>query len=258
MDRLNSEYEQTPPQNMEKLTDLVADLHENPSAPSVPTPVDLSPVPSVTSETVTETPIQPLLLAKCTIARLAPTKAKPRPPTAAAKCPRAEYSGQQKKKELKQRIPKKSKSLISLQEIRKYQTESKPLLPFLPFVRVVCEALYNQGPYKITHGALHALRIIVEDHLIHVFEGSNLTCMHRDRCTLAPWDIHLYCHLCGDKDMLGIEPHSQEAKECDWEKFREGRLTVSEAMVLDTERRRKLWAQMRKKRRQALVRAGHS
>ena len=238
---------------MEQLADLVADLHENPPAPSVPTSVDLSPAPSVTSETVAETPIQPLLLAKSTIAGLAPTKAKPRPPTAATKYPRAEYSGQQRKELRQKKRPKKPKSLTSLQEIWKYQVESKPLLPFLPFVRVVCEALYNQGPYKITRGALHTLRITVENHLVRVSMGSNTACMHRDRCTLTPCDIRLYCCLCGDEDMLGIEPRSQEAKEHDWEKFRAGQLRVSEAMILDTERRRKLWAKMRKQRRQALT-----
>ena len=177
----------------------------------MPTPLDLSWTSSVTSETVAETHTQPLLLAKCTIASLAPTKAKPRPLTAAAKCSRVEYSGQQKK-ELKQKRPKKSKSLTSLQQIWKYQTESKPLLPFLPFVRVVREALYNQGPYKITRGALHTLRIIVEDDLVRVFEESNLACMHRDRCTLAPRDICLYHCLCRDEDMLGIKPRSQKPR----------------------------------------------
>ena len=82
--------------------------------------------------------------------------------------------------------------------------------------------------------------------------------MHRDRCTLAPHDICLYRCLSGDEDLLGIEPHSQEAKEHDWENFRSGRLTVAEATVLDTERRRKIRAQMRRLRKCALARAGQS
>ena len=116
----------------------------------------------------------------------------------------------------------------------------------------------QHGPYRIIRGALLALREVVEDHLVRVFEGSNLACMHRDRCTLAPWDIHLYHQLSGDEDLLGIEPLSQEAKEHDWENFRNGRLTVAEATVLDTERRWKIRAQMRRLRKRALARAGQS
>ena len=125
--------------------------------------------------------------------------------------------------------------------------------PFLPFIRVVRDILNEQGPYKITQGALLALREVVEDHLVCVFEGSNLACMHRDWCTLAPRDIHLYRHLNGDEDRLGIEPRSQEAKELDWQKFKSGRLTVAEATVLDTERRRKIRVQLRRLRKHALA-----
>ena len=77
--------------------------------------------------------------------------------------------------------------------------------------------------------------------------------MHRDWCTLAPRDIHLYHHLNVDEDRLGIEPHSQEAKELDWQKFKSGRLTVAEATVLDTERRRRIQVQLRRLRKHALA-----
>ena len=191
--RLNEEYEQSPPHNMEELASLVEDLHENPPAPSVSQPTSQALVPMAISETVSETPIQPLLLAKQAVAGLAPTKARPKPPTAAAKYPREEVCGREKQKPIQSRKPSKPSSLTSLQEIRKYQTECKPLLPFLPFIRVVREALNQHGLYRITRGALLALREVVEDHLVHVFKGSNLTCMHRDWCTLAHRDIHLYC-----------------------------------------------------------------
>ena len=68
----------------------------------------------------------------------------------------------------------KPKSLFALQEIRNFQMEWKPLLPQLPFLRLVREALYNQMPYKITHEGLLALRELVEDHLVKLFKGSNL------------------------------------------------------------------------------------
>ena len=111
----------------------------------------------------------------------------------------------------------------------------------------------NRGPYKISRGALLALREVTEDHLVRVFEGSNLACMHRDWCTLAPRDIRLYHHLNGDEDCLGIEPCSQEAKELNWQKFKSGRLTVAEATVLDTERRRRIWVQLRRLGKHALA-----
>ena len=135
--RLNEEYEQSPPCNLEELANLVEDLHENPPAPSASSSANPVLVPMVTSETVAETPTQPLLLAKQAVAGLAPTKARPKPPTAAAKCPRVEYHSRERQKPVQRRQPSKPSSLTSLQEIRKYQTECKPLLPFLPFIRVV-------------------------------------------------------------------------------------------------------------------------
>ena len=119
--QLNAEYEQAPSQEMEELADLVQDLHDNPLAPSVLPATSQVLMLMVTSETVSETPVQPLLLAKQAVAGLAPTKARPKPPTAAAKCPRKEFREKQK-----------PSSLTSLQEIRKYQTECKPS-PLLPF-----------------------------------------------------------------------------------------------------------------------------
>ena len=198
--RLNAEFEQAPVQDMEELADLVQDLHENPPAPSEPASSSVVLASTVTSETVAETPIQPLLLAKRAVAGLAPTKARPRAPTAATKCPRQEYHQMERQKPAQRRKPKSS-SLSSLQEIRKYQTECKPLLPFLPFIRVVRDILNEHGPYKITRGALLALREVLEDHLVCVFEGSNLVCMHRDRCTLAPRDIRLFRCLSGDEPL---------------------------------------------------------
>ena len=77
--------------------------------------------------------------------------------------------------------------------------------------------------------------------------------MHRDWCTLAPRDIRLFRQLNGDEDCLGIEPCSQEAKELDWQKFKSGRLSVAEATVLDTERRRRIRVQLRRLRKRVLA-----
>ena len=126
--QLNAEFEQAPSQEMEELADLVQDLHDNPPAPSVLPTTSQVLMPMVTSETVAETPVQPLLLTKQAVAGLAPTKARPKPPTAAAKCPRKEFRERQKPVPRRKQKPS---SLTSLQEIRKYQTECKPF-PSLP------------------------------------------------------------------------------------------------------------------------------
>ena len=64
----NAEYEQAPLQEMEELADLVQDLHNNPPAPSVLPAPSPAITPMVTSETISETPVQPLLLAKRAVA----------------------------------------------------------------------------------------------------------------------------------------------------------------------------------------------
>ena len=43
-----------------------------------------------------------------------------------------------------------------------------------------------------------------------------------------------------------------EARKADWKKYREGRLTVEEAMVMDTNRRQKLRTLTRRRRQRAL------
>ena len=62
------------------------------------------------SETVAEATQPPLLLAKRAMATLAPWKACPNPPTAAAKCPRKEF--QQPSEEVTRRKPKKSQGPV--------------------------------------------------------------------------------------------------------------------------------------------------
>ena len=139
-----------------------------------------------------------------------------------------------------------------MQEIRKYQSEVEPLLPLLPFIRVVRDLLNERGPYRITREAILALRTAVEDYLVNTLEGANLACMHRNRCTLAPQDIRLYRRLRGEDEQIGQTQESRDARKRDWEKFREGRLTPGEATVLDTERRRKLRALIIRRRQRAM------
>ena len=101
------------------------------------------------------------------------------------------------------RKAKKPKTLSALKEIRKFQTEVEPILPWLPFVRVIHELLFEQGPYRIRKEAIKALRVAGEQYLLEVLGGGNLACMHRDRCTLVPNDICLFCMMRGDIDKYG-------------------------------------------------------
>ena len=74
----------------------------------------------------------------------------------------------------------KAKPASSLLDIRKYQTEVKPIFLWLPFVRIVHELLYNRGPYKITREAIEALRTVGEGYLLECLEGANLAYMHHE------------------------------------------------------------------------------
>ena len=119
-------------------------------------------------------------------------------------------------------------------------------------MRVIHELLFDQGPYKIRREAIKALRIAGEEYLIKVLGGGNLACMHRNRCTLAPKDIRLFRRLRGDTDSIGETMESEKARKADWEQFNQGRLTISEAMVLDTNRHRKLRALLQRRRQRVL------
>ena len=119
-------------------------------------------------------------------------------------------------------------------------------------MRIICELLYNRGPYKITREEIEVLRVVGEGYLLKVIEGANLACMHRDRCTLAPKDIRLFRRLRGDMDSIGEEAESTEARKTNWKKYKEGCLTIEEAVVLDTNRHRRLRTQARRRRQRAL------
>ena len=267
VDQINEEFANPPSRNMEEVFELVQDLRAHPPAspvtetvtsedPNLPTPhskagteaaVPTPLPPTITSETVAEAVRPPLLLAKRAMATLAPRKGRPNPPlTAATKRPHREF--QQPNGEVARRKPKKPKALSALREIKKLQTEVKPIIPWRPFVRVIHELLFDKGPYKIRRDAIKALRIVGKEYLIEVLGGGNLACMHRNCCTLTPKDIRLFRRLRGDIDSTGETTESEEARKADWEPFNRGRLTMGKAMVLDTNWRRKLRALLQRRR----------
>ena len=138
----------------------------------------------------------------------------PNPPTVATKCPRKDYHVGEEVR----RKPRRPKALSALREIRKLQEEVEPILPWLTFVRLILELLFARGLYRSNCQAIKALRLAAEAYIVEVFGGRNLACMHRDRCTLAPKDIRLFCILRGDVDSMGETPQSEEARRANWRK----------------------------------------
>ena len=146
------------------------------------------------------------------------------------------------------RKPKRPKALSALREIWRLQEEVEPILPWLPFVRLVHELLFARGPYRIQRQAIQALQGAAEAYIVKVLGGGNLACMHRDWCTLTPKDIRLFRRLRGDVDSMGEAPESEEARREDWMRYKKDRLTPGEAMVLDTNRHQKLRLLLQKRR----------
>ena len=173
---------------------------------------------------------------------------RPSPPTVAVKCPRRHLT----REEVQPKRPKKKPNRSALQDIRHLQTKVDSILAWRPFVCLVQEILFKQGPYKIQRKALIALREVTELHVVELFEGANLACMHRDRCTISSKDLRLVRRLRGDIDKYGEPVASEEARKKDRATFNKDRLTVGEAMMADTRRKHKLRTLIAKRKRLAL------
>ena len=117
---------------------------------------------------------------------------------------------------------------------------------------MIQEILFEEGPYKIQRKALMALREVAEQNVVELFEGANLACMHRDRCTISPKDLRLVRHLRGDIEKYSEPAASEEARKQDRATFNKDWLTVGEAMMADTRRKYKLRALIAKRKRLAL------
>ena len=261
VDWINEEHANSPPQTIHEVCDFVQDLQVCPPTAPVKDPVTQSdcelpnmpsdePVattsspPTLYMETVAETVRPPLLLAWRATATPVPARGVPNPPTAETKCPRKNHHVSE---ELR-RKPKRPKALSALREIRKLQEEMEPILPWLPFVRLVHKFLFDRGPYRVQQQAIQALQVAAEAYIIEVLGGGNLACMHRDWCTLAPKYIRLFRRLRGDMDSMLEAPESEEARREDWRRYKKDHLTPGEAMVLDTNRHRKLRLLIQKRR----------
>lgn len=52
---------------------------------------------------------------------------------------------------------------------------------------------------RFTSDALHALQEAAEDYIVHLFEDTNLCCIHAKRVTIAPKDLQLARRIRGER-----------------------------------------------------------
>lgn len=84
----------------------------------------------------------------------------------------------------------------ALQEIRKYQRNTSLLIRKLPFARLVREIANDHFArpgmeFRWQGSAIEALQEAAEDHLVHLFEDSNLCALHARRVTVMVRDLQL-------------------------------------------------------------------
>ena len=88
--------------------------------------------------------------------------------------------------------------VAALREIRKYQKSTDPVIPKLPFQRLVKEiALEYRPDVRFRPQAIMALQEAAEDHLVRTFEDASLCATHAHRKTIEERDIQLARRLRG-------------------------------------------------------------
>lgn len=86
---------------------------------------------------------------------------------------------------------------LALKTIRRLQNTTELLIPRAPFHRLVREITQKisgdpiDSPVRYQVAALQALQEAAESYLIHLFEDTNLLCIHARRVTIMPKDIQL-------------------------------------------------------------------
>lgn len=88
---------------------------------------------------------------------------------------------------------------VALREIRHYQKTVNFLIHPLPFARLVREVAsqFSDTVSRWTAEALMALQEAAEDHLVHLFEDTNLCAIHAKRVTIMTKDMQLARRLRG-------------------------------------------------------------
>lgn len=101
---------------------------------------------------------------------------------------------------IRQRKPHRFRpGTVALREIRHYQKTVHFLIHPLPFARLVREvaAQFSDTVSRWTAEALVALQEATEDHLVHLFEDTNLCAIHAKRVTIMTKDMQLARRLRG-------------------------------------------------------------
>ena len=205
---------------------------------------------TVHSETVSEITTIPLLMAKSVTVNPTPYQepegvntrkivAKLHQPTAAVKCPQKQFRPKKVQRAAPPPHPKR-KALSALLEIRKWKTKMDPLLPLTSFTALVREYMSKWGSNRITRMAILALRCGVEQYLVDTLQGANLLCMHKDHCTLQPKDICMTRRIRNKDDTMGMTEEAKEGIQKDFREYKHIRMSLVEAMRVETERNRKL------------------
>ena len=68
---------------------------------------------------------------------------------------------------------------------------------------------------------------------------ANLIIMNRGQCTLQAKDLRLCRELRGEDEIIGVTEASKITKRRQWREFRAARLTPSEALAQEIDRKRK-------------------
>lgn len=89
---------------------------------------------------------------------------------------------------------------LALKDIRRLRHSTDLLIPKAVFHRLVRDMTQRvapevctdiETPFKYQYGALVALQEAAEAYLVHLFEDTNLLCIHGRRVTIMPRDINL-------------------------------------------------------------------
>ena len=88
---------------------------------------------------------------------------------------------------------------VALREIKRYQRQTKEILPRAPFQRLVrnISGAVDSG-LRFQANAIKALQEAAEAYLVGIFEDSNLCAIHANRVTIMKKDMELARRIRGD------------------------------------------------------------
>jgi histone H3 len=87
--------------------------------------------------------------------------------------------------------------VAALREIRAYQKSTELIIPFLPFARLAKEIANNHlNGVRFQPGALDCLQEAAEQHLVTMFEKTQLCAIHARRVTIMLKDVELVRRIC--------------------------------------------------------------